>query len=47
MFTSSEIGYGGIAKQLNFQGIRKIPRQNGKLEEWIVHWMMHRQFLKV
>ena len=33
MFTSSEIGYGGIAKQLNLQGVRKIPRQNGKLEE--------------
>ena len=39
MFTSSEIGYGGIAKQLNLQGIRKIPRQNGKLEEWSGHFV--------
>lgn len=27
LYTSSEIGLGGIANQLNLQGIRKIPRQ--------------------
>ena len=32
LYTSSEIGLGGIANQLNLQGIRKIPRQNGTLE---------------
>ncbi len=32
MFTTMEIGCGGIAKQLNPQGIHKIPRQNGTLE---------------
>ena len=31
LYTSSEIGLGGIANQLNLQGIRKIPRQNGTL----------------
>ena len=33
LYTSSEIGLGGIANQLNLQGIRKIPRQNGTLED--------------
>lgn len=32
LYTSSEIGLGGIANQLNLQGIRKIPRQNGTLK---------------
>ena len=32
LYTSSEIGLGGIANQLNLQGIRKIPRQNGTLD---------------
>jgi len=33
-FANSEIGCGGIAKYLNLQGIKKIPRQNGSLEVW-------------
>ena len=37
LYTSSEIGLGGIANQLNLQGIRKIPRQNGTLEDWTGH----------
>jgi len=38
-FTSSNIGYGGIAKYLNMQGIKKIPRQNGKLTVWTGHFV--------
>lgn len=30
---------GGIANQLNLQGIRKIPRQNGTLEDWTGHFI--------
>lgn len=29
----------GIANQLNLQGIRKIPRQNGTLEDWTGHFI--------
>ena len=36
-FASSDIGLGGVAKYLNLQGIKKIPRQNGKLETWSNH----------
>lgn len=36
-FAGSDIGYGGIAKYLNLQGIKKIPRQNGTLENWSGH----------
>ena len=39
MFGNSDIGYGGIAKYLNLQGIKKIPRQNGKLESWSNHFV--------
>ena len=39
LYTSSEIGLGGIANQLNLQGIRKIPRQNGTLEDWTGHFI--------
>lgn len=39
MFGNSDIGYGGIAKYLNLQGIRKIPRQNGKLDRWSGHFV--------
>ena len=39
MFANSDIGYGGIAKYLNLQGIKKIPRQNGKLERWSGHFV--------
>lgn len=39
MFTTTEIGYGGIAKSLNLQGIEKIPRQNGKLKLWSGHFV--------
>lgn len=28
-FANSDIGLGGVAKYLNLQGIKKIPRQNG------------------
>lgn len=38
-FGNSDIGYGGIAKYLNLQGIKKIPRQNGKLETWSGHFV--------
>ena len=34
---NSERGLGGVAKYLNLQGIKKIPRQNGKLETWSSH----------
>lgn len=39
MFGNSNVGYGGIAKYLNLQGIRKIPRQNGKLDRWSGHFV--------
>lgn len=39
MFGNSDIGYSGIAKYLNLQGIKKIPRQNGKLERWSGHFV--------
>ena len=39
LYTSSEIGLGGIANQLNLQGIRKIPRQNGTLADWTGHFI--------
>jgi len=38
-FANSDVGYGGIAKYLNLQGIKKIPRQNGKLESWSGHFV--------
>ena len=28
-FTSSDIGYGAVAKYMNLQGIKKVKRQNG------------------
>ena len=37
MYGNSNIGYGGIAKYLNLQGIKKIVRQNGTLEMWSGH----------
>ena len=36
-FGNSDIGLGGVAKYLNLQGIKKVPRQNGKLETWSSH----------
>lgn len=33
-FADSDIGLGGVARYLNLQGIKKIPRQNGTLETW-------------
>ena len=33
-FANTEMGYGGVAQYLNLQGIKKIQRQNGKLNEW-------------
>lgn len=36
-FGNSDIGLGGVAKYLNLQGIKKVPRQNGKLETWSNH----------
>ena len=33
-FINTDMGYNGIAKYLNQQGIKKIPRKNGKLEQW-------------
>ena len=38
-FTSSKIGYGGIAKYMNLQGIKKVIRQNGKLDQWSGHFV--------
>jgi len=38
-FANSDIGYGGIAKYLNLQGIKKIQRQNGTLKEWSGHFV--------
>ena len=37
MYGNSNIGYGGIAKYLNLQGIKKVVRQNGTLEMWSGH----------
>ena len=36
---NSDIGLGGVAKYLNLQGIKKIPRQNGTLETWSSHFI--------
>ena len=36
-YANTNIGYGGIAKYLNYQGIKKAPRQNGYLEAWSGH----------
>ena len=38
-FTSSNVGYNGVARYLNLQGIKKIPRQNGKLDVWSGHFI--------
>ncbi len=38
-FANSDIGYGGVAKNLNLQGVKKIPRQNGHLEMWSGHFV--------
>ena len=38
-FANSDIGLGGVAKYLNLQGIKKIPRQNGTLETWSSHFI--------
>ena len=33
-FTTTDLGYTGVTKYLNRQGIKKLPRQNGKLTHW-------------
>lgn len=38
-YANSNLGLNGIAKYLNLQGIKKIPRQNGKLENWSGHFV--------
>ncbi len=38
-FAGSDIGYGGVARNLNLQGVKKIPRQNGHLELWSSHFV--------
>ena len=38
-FANSDVGLGGVAKYLNLQGIKKIPRQNGTLETWSSHFI--------
>ena len=38
-FANSDIVLGGVAKYLNLQGIKKIPRQNGTLETWSSHFI--------
>lgn len=38
-YASSKIGLNGVAKYLNLQGIKKIPRQNGTLETWSSHFV--------
>ncbi len=38
-FAGSDIGYGGVARNLNLQGVKKIPRQNGHLELWSGHFV--------
>ena len=38
LYTSSEIGLGGIANQLNLQGIRKF-RGRSTLEDWTGHFI--------
>ena len=37
LFGNTNMGYGGIAKYLNLQGIKKVVRQNGTLELWSGH----------
>ncbi len=34
LFTTTELGINGVAKELNLQGIKKKVRHNGKLERW-------------
>ena len=38
-FANTDVGLGGVAKYLNLQGIKKIPRQNGTLETWSSHFI--------
>jgi len=38
-FTTTSIGLGGIAKYLNLQGVKKVVRQNGKLDQWRAHFV--------
>ena len=38
-YANSDIGIDGVAKYMNYQGIKKIPRQNGKLESWSNHFV--------
>ena len=38
-FANTDTGYGKIARYLNMQGIRKIPRQNGNLDWWSGHFV--------
>lgn len=38
-YANSNLGLNGIAKYLNLQGIKKIPRQNGTLENWSSHFV--------
>jgi len=38
-FTSSDIGYGAVAKYMNLQGIKKVKRQNGTLSTWSGHFV--------
>lgn len=33
-YINTDLGYNGIAKYLNRQGIAKIPRKNGRLTQW-------------
>lgn len=42
-FGNSDIGLGGVTKYLNLQGIKKIPRLNGKLETWSGHFILKMQ----
>ncbi len=37
LYCNSGMGINGVAKSLNLQGIKKKPRQNGKLELWSNH----------
>ena len=45
-FGNSGIGLGGVAKYLNLQGIKKILRQNGKLETWSSHLIRQKTLVK-
>lgn len=38
-YANSNLGLNGIAKYLNLQGVKKIPRQNGTLENWSSHFV--------